>query len=131
MAVERQAVERRGVYTVAEVAAALRVSSETIRRKIANRELRAVEVSSGPRRQYRLLARDLAAWLGPDTASTVFGVGAGLDSLERAFAPLAPEAREALLEEAKSWTRERTPERELAGRTASPQEIARRFRHPG
>lgn len=116
---------------MAEVAAALRVSSETIRRKIASRELKAVEVSSGPRRQYRLLARDLAAWLGPDTASAVFGVGAGLDALEAAFAPLTPKAREALLEEAKSWARERAPEREFAGRTASPEEIARRLRRPG
>jgi excisionase family DNA binding protein len=116
------------VYTVSEVAAALRVSNETIRRKISAGELRAIEIGGGSRRQYRILARDLAAWLGPEEARALFGVGEGLEALRAIFMPLSETERERLIAKAVRWAREHMPEPEPSGRTVSPEEIAARFK---
>lgn len=48
------------IYTPAEVAQALRVNEETIRREIRRDQLGAVQVG----RQYRITPADLVAWLG-------------------------------------------------------------------
>ena len=117
----------RTLYTVSEVASALRVSSETIRRKIAQGELRAVEVTRTPRKQYRIAARDLAAWLGEAQAREVFGVGEALVTLHAVFADLPDADQAALLGEAKAWARERLPERERVGRAVSADALAERF----
>lgn len=121
---------RQGIYTVSEVAQALRVSSETIRRKIDAGELHAIEITGGPRRQYRILARDLATWLGPDEARAVFGVGEGFEALQRIFAPLGDAEREALVAEAVVWARAQRPDPEVTGRVVSPDEIAAQFKQP-
>ena len=117
----------RHLYTVSEVAHALRISSETVRRKIAQGELRAVEISQTPRKQYRILSRDLSLWLGEEQARAVFGVGEALVTLRSVFAQLEDDDRTALLEEAKVWARAQTPERGRVGRTVSVEAIAERF----
>ena len=117
----------RHLYTVSEVAHALRISSETVRRKIAQGELRAVEVSQTPRKQYRILSRDLSLWLGEEQARAVFGVGEALVTLRSVFAQLESDDRTALLEEAKVWARTQMPERDRVGRTVSAEAIAERF----
>lgn len=48
------------IYTSAEVAIALRVSEESVRREIRRGVLTAARIGN----QYRLTANDLAAWLG-------------------------------------------------------------------
>ena len=68
-------VETHAVYTPQEIASVLRVSAETIRRKIALGELGALEVGGRERKQYRILAQDLVTWLGADRARALFGIG--------------------------------------------------------
>ena len=115
------------LYTVAEVAAGLRLSDETVRRKIQCGELHALQIGTGSRKALRILAGDLVRWLGPQSARKVFGIGEGLDTLERAFARLEPTEREALIERALASAKAQAPKRELTGRTASASEIAARF----
>ncbi len=115
------------VYSVSEVAEALRVSPETVRRKIAAGELSAIELGGGARKQYRILARDLAAWLGAENARAVFGIAAGLEALGALFAPLDDGVREALINEAVVWAKDQKAEPALSGKTLSPEDIARRF----
>ena len=115
------------VYSVSEVAEALRVSPETVRRKIAAGELNAIELGGGARKQYRILARDLAAWLGAENARAVFGIAVGLEALGALFAPLDDGVREALINEAVVWAKDQKAEPALSGKTLSPGDIARRF----
>lgn len=115
------------VYSVTEVAEALRVSSETVRRKIVAGELSAIELGGGRRKQYRILAKDLAAWLGAENAEAVFGIGAGLEALRALFAPLSAEERETLLGEAVTWAKSQRPEPEFVGKTLSAEDVANRF----
>jgi excisionase family DNA binding protein len=115
------------VYTISEVATALKLSSETVRRRISSGELHAIEIGGQPRRQYRILARDLAAWIGQDAARAVFGIGHGLDALQTAFADLEPNARTTLIDEAQSWARAQTNAPTATGRTASREEMRKRF----
>ena len=123
-------IDRHGVYTVAEIAAALRVSTETIRRKITAGELRAIEITRSPRRQYRVLERDLVTWLGPDAARAVFGIGEGIEQVRAALGALDERDRETLLEEARTWARSRALPRETEGRTVTPEDVAARFTRP-
>lgn len=88
------------VFTPAEVAAVLRVTPETIRRRIMAGDLRALEVGGKERKQYRITATDLADWLGLERASQLFGIGAGLLALERALAEHTGEEVEAAVAEA-------------------------------
>ena len=115
------------VYTISEVANALKLSSETVRRRITSGELHAIEIGGLPRRQYRILARDLAAWIGEDAAKAVFGIGHGLDALQAAFADLEPKARTALIDEALTWARAQTTAPAATGRSVSREEIGKRF----
>jgi excisionase family DNA binding protein len=121
-------VVQQPIFTIAEIAAGLRMSDETIRRKIQSGELNALQIGSGPRKTIRILARDLVQWLGPTTAREVFGLGEGLLEVERAFAKLDPAAREDLIDEAVKNARAKQPERKLVGRTPSAAEIAARFK---
>ncbi len=116
------------VFTVAEIAEGLRMSDETIRRKIQNGELTALQIGTGPRKTIRVLAKDLVQWLGPTTAREVFGIGEGLLEVEQAFAKLEPEEREALIAEAIKAARAKQPERKLVGRQLSAEKIAARFK---
>lgn len=54
------ALPARVVFTLPEVAGVLRVTSETIRRKIVSEELGAVDVGGKTRKQYRITASDLS-----------------------------------------------------------------------
>ena len=115
------------VFTVSDIATGLRMSDETIRRKIQNGELNAFQVGNGSRKTLRILAQDLVQWLGSDVAKSVFGIGEGLAELERAFAVLEPKEREALIARATAFAKETAPKRTLTGRTVSKEEIAARF----
>lgn len=116
------------VFTVTEVARALRVSDETIRRKIGAGELNAVEISSKPRKQYRILYRDLVDWIGSDRARILFGVGEVLDQVRELLATVPEAEQEKLLKEAIAWSRERRPERKPTGKKVSSTAIAARFK---
>jgi excisionase family DNA binding protein len=120
-------IKEQPVFTVAEIAEGLRVSDETIRRKIQIGELPAIQFKTGNRTTFRILAVDLIRWLGVKTAQQVFGIGSGLDLLEQAFAKLKVSDREALIELAVSSAKSKAPERALTGRTLSLEEIAVRF----
>ncbi len=115
------------VYTIAEVASALKISSETVRRRIVSGELHAIEIGADPRRQYRILARDLNAWIGAEAARAIFGIGQGLDALREAFAGLNDTERSVLIDEAQVWAKSKTNKPELVGRTVSLEEIKTRF----
>ena len=115
------------VYTISEVASALKLSSETVRRRITSGELHAIEIGGLPRRQYRILARDLAAWIGEDAAKAVFGIGHGLYALQTALADLEPNARAELINEAQTWARAKTGTPAATGRSVSREEISKRF----
>lgn len=104
-----QLPEPQAVYTLAEVAAALRVSSETIRRKIVAGELSAVEIGGTRRKQYRIFAVDLARWLGSERVAQLFGLGRALDELRAAFAEVPEPERESLIAEAVTWAKESRP----------------------
>lgn len=60
------------IYTVAEVARRLKVSPETLRRRIAAGELVSVAVSSGARKHHRITAGQLKAWLGAGAYAALF-----------------------------------------------------------
>ena len=121
------AIDPRTVYTVGEVATALRVSDETVRRKINSGELKALEVSSGTRKRYRILLSELVRWLGVDVVRELFGVGQALESFRDLFSDMSEKEREALLERAVTWAKDRVPDRELTGRSATSEEIKKRF----
>ncbi len=104
-----QRSEPQAVYTLAEVAAALRVSSETIRRKIVAGELTAVEIGGTRRKQYRIFAADLARWLGPERVGQLFGLGRALDELQAAFAQVPEAERETLIAGAVRWAKDARP----------------------
>jgi excisionase family DNA binding protein len=116
------------VFTIAEIARVLRVSDETIRRKIVAGELEAVEVSSSPRKTYRILDYALVRWLGPEKAFQLFGVRHGFEELRELFLKVPEEERTEILEEALAWARSQRPERKLTGRVLTKEEIAERFK---
>jgi len=111
------------VFTVAEVARTLKISGETVRRKIAAGELEALEVSIKPRKQYRILYSDLTRWLGLERAGRLFGVGEGLKAVEAAFATLPPQQRERLLE----WSRNHAPKVKPTGRVLDEKTVQERL----
>jgi excisionase family DNA binding protein len=116
------------VFTIAEVAKVLRVSDETIRRKIIAGELEAIEVSSKPRKTYRIAPYALVRWLGAEKAREAFGIGQGLHELREAFLSVPEEERMQIIEEALVWAKARRPEPELTGRVLSAEEIRERFK---
>ena len=122
------AIAEKNLYSVSEVAKALHVSGETIRRKIASGELNAVEVGSAKRKQYRILAKDLIQWLGEDNATEIFGFARGLETLKELFETLSPKERSELILEANKWARSQVAEPELRGKSLTKEEIANRLR---
>lgn len=74
------------VFTPVEVAQVLRITSETVRRKILSGELGAIEVGGEKRKQYRITLTDLNRWLGPERSAQLFGADAGLYALGEALA---------------------------------------------
>jgi excisionase family DNA binding protein len=115
------------VFTIAEVAKVLRVSGETIRRKIVAGELEAIEVSSAPRKTYRLSYHELENWLGADEAQRLFGKS-GLDELQERFLKVSEEEFNQIINEATAWARSQQPEPKLTGRVLSFEEIRERFK---
>lgn len=121
-------IANKNVYSVNEIADALSMSSETIRRKIASGELKAIEVGGVKRKQYRILAKDLVSWLGEDNANEIFGFANGLETLRELFMPLSSSDRIKLIHEANQWARSQISEPELQGNALTKEEIASRFR---
>jgi len=103
-------VESQAVYTPQEIASVLRVSAETIRRKIALGELGALEVGGRERKQYRILAQDLVSWLGADRARALFGIGSAATEIRQALERVPTETLEAVLSEAVARARQEQPE---------------------
>lgn len=115
------------VFTPAEVARVLRVTSETVRRKIVSGELGAIEVGGKQRKQYRITLADLSGWLGPERAAQLFGIGAGLNALETAMRGADADALERELSAAVAAVR---AEQDRPGPflpTPTPEDIARKF----
>lgn len=115
------------VFTVSEVARALRISDETVRRKIEAGKLTALEVSSKPRKTYRLLFSDLTAWLGAEQAKAIFGVGQALDEVREQLLQLPESQRLQIIEEAVAWAKAERKVPEPTGKTPSQEEIRKRF----
>lgn len=116
------------VFTPAEVAGVLRVTPETIRRKIVSGELGAVEVGGKERKQYRITATDLSAWLGPERAGQLFGIGASLRAVEAAFAAHPyEEVEQAIAEAVQAVKARREPATGETQATPTPEEIRARF----
>lgn len=118
------------VFTPVEVARALRVTSETIRRKIQSGELGAIEVGGTQRKQYRITMGDLSRWLGPERTAELFGIGSGLAALEQALGDIDSDTLERAVEEAARAVRSQRAQTEDASVLPTPtaEEIARRFR---
>jgi excisionase family DNA binding protein len=116
------------VFTVAEIAKVLRVSDETIRRKIVAGELEAIEVSSTPRKTYRIPEYALVRWLGAEKAKQLFGVRHGFEEFRELLLKIPEHERTELLEEAVAWARAQRPEPELTRRTVTKEQIAERFK---
>ncbi len=116
------------VFTIAEVAKVLRVSDETIRRKIIAGELEAIEVSSKPRKTYRIAPYALVRWLGAEKANDLFGVQEGFEEFRSLLLKIPETERDQLMEDALAWARTHRPERQLTGRVATPEEIQKRFK---
>lgn len=66
------------VFTPVEVARILRVTPETIRRKIISGELGTIAVGGGKRKQYRVTLNHLSKWRGPERLAQLFRAEAGL-----------------------------------------------------
>lgn len=115
------------VYTISEIATGLKMSDETIRRKIQSGELRALQIGNGNRKTLRVLPKDLVNWLGVANAREIFGIGEGLEELRQAFLVLKPEEREALIAEAFAHARANTPERALTGRVMTGEDWKAQF----
>jgi len=118
----------KNVYSVNEVADALSMSGETIRRKIASGDLRAIEIGGKKRKQYRILAKDLIAWLGEDNAHEIFGFAKGLKALGELFKPLSSSERSELISEANQWARSQIAEAKVTGNSLTKEEIASRLK---
>lgn len=117
------------VFTPVEVAQVLRVTSETIRRKIISGELGAIEVGGEKRKQYRITLSDLNRWLGPERSEQLFGAAAGLHVLGEALA----QADDHFFEEElpiiiqKVRAERRLPAADSYLPTPTPEEIQRKF----
>lgn len=119
----------RTVFTPVEVAQVLRVTSETIRRKIVSGELGAIEVGGEKRKQYRITLSDLNRWLGPERSEQLFGASAGLHVLGEALAQADDQFFEEELPEIiqKVRAERRLPATNSYLPTPTPEEIQRKF----
>ncbi len=116
---------KHAVYTPQEVATALRVSSETIRRKILAGELHALEVGGKARKQYRIFSSDLIEWLGQERASKLFGLDGVAQEIRTAWGGVSDAELHEGLEEAVAHARAArpTPEGPFLP-TPTPEELA-------
>ena len=114
------------VYTVGEIATALKVSPETIRRKISNNEIEALEISGEPRKQYRILHSELVKWLGEDAVVEIFSQS--LPELPRLFQNMSDEEADELINKAKVWARTHSQERKTTGQVLSREALTERFK---
>lgn len=117
------------VFTPVEVAQVLRVTSETIRRKIISGELGAIEVGGEKRKQYRITLSDLNRWLGPERSGQLFGAAAGLHALGETLAQADDHFFEEELPEIiqKVRAERRLPAANAYLPTPTPEEIQRKF----
>ena len=117
------------VFTPVEVAQVLRVTSETIRRKIISGELGAIEVGGEKRKQYRITLSDLNRWLGPERSEQLFGAAAGLHVLGEALAQADDQFFEEELPAIVQRVRaqRRLPADDTYLPTPTPEEIQRKF----
>ncbi|GAA5504091.1 hypothetical protein Dxin01_03859 [Deinococcus xinjiangensis] len=117
------------VFTPVEVAQVLRVTSETIRRKIISGELGAIEVGGEKRKQYRITFSDLSRWLGPERSAQLFGADAGIHALGEALAKADDHYFEEELPEMiqKVRAERRLPASDAYLPTPTPKEIQRKF----
>ncbi len=114
------------LYTLSEVANALRVSKETIRRKVIQEEIAAIEVTGAPKKQYRILHSELERWLGPDAVQELF-VKPTTFNLPNLFEGMSDEEIDELVNKAKAWAREHTSAPKPEGPAPTPDEIKARF----
>jgi excisionase family DNA binding protein len=112
------------IYTSAEVASALRVSEESVRREIRRGRLTAARIGN----QYRLTANDLAAWLGESRYRELFsplgplGALIGLGGLEE-------DAAHTLALNAVSEVRQASPRTASGVKAPTPAEVKARRQH--
>ncbi|MGM9319351.1 helix-turn-helix domain-containing protein [Deinococcus aquaticus] len=64
--------ETNEVYTVGEVARRLKISPETLRRRICAGELEAIAFAGGLRKHHRITSRQLRTWLGDEVYAALF-----------------------------------------------------------
>ena len=114
------------LYTLNEVADMLRVSKETIRRKVIKKEINAIEVTGAPKKQYRILHSELERWLGPDTVQELFVKPTTFD-LPSLFEGMSDEEIDELVNKAKAWAREHTSAPKPEESTPTPDEIKAHF----
>lgn len=118
------------VFTLQEVATVLRVSSETIRRKIVSGELHALEVGGKERKQYRIFGQDLVDWLGQERAGQLFGLSVVVAELRTALEGVSDAELDHTLEEALKNSRD---QRAVPPGSVLPmpsrEEIAERFKN--
>ena len=114
------------LYTLSEVANALRVSKETIRRKVIQEEISAIEVTGAPKKQYRILHSELERWLGKDAVKELFIKPTTFD-LPNLFEEMSDDEIDELINEAKAWARKRTSVPTPEGPTPRPDEIKAHF----
>ena len=117
---------RKRLYTLSEIADALRVSKETIRRKVIQKEITAIEVTGAPKKQYRILHSELERWLGENAVQELFTQPTTFD-LPNLFEEMSDDAINTLINEAKAWAREHTSTSTPEGKTPTPDEIKARF----
>ena len=119
--------EAKRVYKVEEIAAILRVSPETIYRKIESAELSALDLTTDDQKQYRVARSALIAWLGEQRFYELFTPSDASGVVCTLLNSLSESEKTELFDRAIAWARERRAERPLMGRTATAEEIRARF----
>jgi excisionase family DNA binding protein len=109
------------IYTSAEVANALRVSEESVRREIRRGALTAARIGN----QYRLTANDLAAWLGESRYRELFSPLGPLGALI-GFGGLEEGAAHALASQAVNEVRQANPRTASGVAAPTPAEVKAR-----
>jgi excisionase family DNA binding protein len=109
------------IYTSAEIARALRVSEESVRREIRRGALTAARIGN----QYRLTANDLAAWLGESRYRELFSPLGPLSALI-GFGGLEDDAAHALALKAVKEVNRARPHTASGMTAPSPAEVKAR-----
>lgn len=117
---------KKHLYTLSEVANVLRVSKETIRRKVVQKEIAAIEITGAPKKQYRILHSELERWLGENAVQELFVKPTTFD-LPNLFEGMSDDAINSLINEAKAWAREHTSTPIPEEKIPTAEEIKERF----